>query len=139
MISRRSRLKKSIGRRITEGPTLPRWSEYPNSRVLGPKIHTLNGFWTLKPYYLGTWTLWVNNPYTSVLEVPLSVKGLKNSSKDTPSTSTCIQRHCCCESRPCVICSCSDRTTRFRELRSARAVVLNLVVSAAMMIIISSL
>ena len=36
---------------------LPRGSEYPNSKVLGPKIHTLNGFWTLKPYYLGTWTL----------------------------------------------------------------------------------
>ena len=35
----------------------PRGSEYPNSRVLGPQIHTLNGFWTLKPYYLGTWTL----------------------------------------------------------------------------------
>ena len=35
----------------------PRGSEYPNSRVSGPKIHTLNGFWTLKPYYLGTWTL----------------------------------------------------------------------------------
>ena len=35
----------------------PRGSEYPNSKVLGPKIHTLNGFWTLKPYYLGTWTL----------------------------------------------------------------------------------
>ena len=31
--------------------------KYPNSRVLGPKVHTLNGFWTLKPYYLGTWTL----------------------------------------------------------------------------------
>ena len=37
---------------------IPRGSKYPNSRVLGPKIHTLNGFWTLKPYYLGTWTLW---------------------------------------------------------------------------------
>ena len=35
----------------------PRGSEYPNSRVSGLKIHTLNGFWTLKPYYLGTWTL----------------------------------------------------------------------------------
>ena len=34
-----------------------RGSKYPNSRVLGAKIHTLNGFWTLKPYYLGTWTL----------------------------------------------------------------------------------
>ena len=41
---------------------LPRGSEYPNSRVLGPKIHTLNGFWTLKPYYLGTWTLRVIEP-----------------------------------------------------------------------------
>ena len=36
---------------------LPRGSEYPNSKVSGPKIHTLNGFWTLKPYYFGTWTL----------------------------------------------------------------------------------
>ena len=35
----------------------PRGSKYPNSRVLGPKVHTLNGFWTLEPYYLGTWTL----------------------------------------------------------------------------------
>ena len=43
------------------GPLYPikplRGSKYPNSRVLGPKVHTLNGFWTLKPYYLGTWTL----------------------------------------------------------------------------------
>ena len=39
------------------GPPLPKGSKYPNSRVLGPKIHALNGFWTLKPYYLGTWTL----------------------------------------------------------------------------------
>ena len=31
---------------------------YPNSGVSGPKIHTLNGFWTLKHCYLGTWTLW---------------------------------------------------------------------------------
>ena len=36
---------------------LPRGSEYPNSKVLSPKIHTLSGFWTLKPQYLGTWTL----------------------------------------------------------------------------------
>ena len=35
----------------------PRGSKHPNSRVLGPKIHTLNACWTLKPYYLGTWTL----------------------------------------------------------------------------------
>ena len=35
----------------------PRGSKYRNSRVLGSKIHTLNGFWTLKPHYLGTWTL----------------------------------------------------------------------------------
>ena len=35
----------------------PRGSEYPNSKVSGPQIHTLKGFWTLKPYYLGTWTL----------------------------------------------------------------------------------
>ena len=39
-----------------------RGSEYPNSKVLGPKIHTLNGFWTLKPYYLGTWTLRETSP-----------------------------------------------------------------------------
>ena len=36
---------------------LARGSEYPNSRVLGPKIHALNGFGALKPYYLGTWIL----------------------------------------------------------------------------------
>ena len=35
----------------------PRGSEYPNSKVLGPKIHILSGFWTLKPYCLSTWTL----------------------------------------------------------------------------------
>ena len=39
------------------GPSLPRGTKYPNSRGLDPKIHTLSGFWTLKPYYLGTWTL----------------------------------------------------------------------------------
>ena len=43
---------------------IPRGSRYPNSSVSGPKIHTLNGFWTLKPYYLGTWTL-------KVLQYPL--------------------------------------------------------------------
>ena len=31
----------------------PRGSEYPNSKVLGPKIHTLNGFWTLKTLLFG--------------------------------------------------------------------------------------
>ena len=35
----------------------PRGSEYPNSKVLAPKINTLKGVWTLEPYYLGTWTL----------------------------------------------------------------------------------
>ena len=43
-----------------EGPasTLePRGSEYPNNKASGPQIHTLNGFGTLKPYSLGTWTL----------------------------------------------------------------------------------
>ena len=47
-------------RRLSRGSRvlgLPRGSEYPNSKVLGPKIYTLNGFWTLKPYYLGTRTL----------------------------------------------------------------------------------
>ena len=28
-----------------------------HSTALRPKVHTLNGFGTLKPYYLGTWTL----------------------------------------------------------------------------------
>ena len=32
----------------------PRGSEYPNSKVLAPKIHTPKGYWTLRPYYLGT-------------------------------------------------------------------------------------
>ena len=36
---------------------LPTGSKYPNSRVLGPKIHILKGCGTMKPYYLGTWTL----------------------------------------------------------------------------------
>ena len=49
----------AYGLRVLKAFHLPRGSKYPNSRVLGPKIHTLNGFWTLKPYYLGTWTLWV--------------------------------------------------------------------------------
>ena len=44
-----------------EASGLPRGSKYPNSRVPGPKIHTLNGFWTLKHYYLGTWTLRVSD------------------------------------------------------------------------------
>ena len=39
----------------------PRGSKYPNSRVPGPKIHTLSGFWTLKHNYLGTWTLRVSD------------------------------------------------------------------------------
>ena len=43
---------------------LPRRSKYPNSRVLGPKLHTLNGFGSLKPYYLGTWTLWADPKLT---------------------------------------------------------------------------
>ena len=49
-------------RRHTTAILRPSGSEYPNSRVLGPKLHTLNGFWALKPYYLGTWT--VEGPYT---------------------------------------------------------------------------
>ena len=47
---------------------LPRGSKYPSSRVLGSKIHTLNGFWSLKPYYLGTWTLWVKVALKGSLE-----------------------------------------------------------------------
>ena len=35
----------------------PRESEYPDSKVIGPKIHALNGFWALKPY-----TIWVLGP-----------------------------------------------------------------------------
>ena len=31
--------------------------EDPSTQIVGSKIHTLNGFKTLKPYYLGTWTL----------------------------------------------------------------------------------
>ena len=37
------------------------WGPYnkdPTSRVLGPKNHSEYRFWDLKPYYLGTWTLW---------------------------------------------------------------------------------
>ena len=48
--------KKALVRALNP-KALPRGSKYPNSRVPGPKIHTLNGFWTLEPYYLGTWTL----------------------------------------------------------------------------------
>ena len=51
-------MKKYAWRAVSRSRALPRGSKYPNSRVLGPKVHTLNGFWTLKPYYLGTWTLW---------------------------------------------------------------------------------
>ena len=43
-------------RRGVVGPpcsTLPRGSEYPNSKVLGPKIHTLNGFWGLEALLFG--------------------------------------------------------------------------------------
>ena len=35
-------------------------TEGPSTQIIRfqvPKIHTLNGFWTLEPYYLGTWTL----------------------------------------------------------------------------------
>ena len=41
------------------GLGFPGGSEYPNRKDLnlGPQIHTLNGFRTLKPHYLGTWTL----------------------------------------------------------------------------------
>ena len=38
---------------------IPRGFKYPNGRGLGPKLPTLNGIGDLKPYYLGTWTLWV--------------------------------------------------------------------------------
>ena len=44
-------------RRLRSALHKPRGSKYPNSRGLGPKIHTLNGFCNLKPYYLGVWTL----------------------------------------------------------------------------------
>ena len=44
--------------RLPKGTATPRGSKYPTSRVLGSKINTLNGLWSLKPYYLGTWTLW---------------------------------------------------------------------------------
>ena len=33
------------------------WTGKHGSKVSGPKVHTLNGLWALKPYYLGTWTL----------------------------------------------------------------------------------
>ena len=48
----------------------PRGSEYPNSTVLGPQIHTLNGFWTLKPYYLGTSVDDINPALPIVRNVP---------------------------------------------------------------------
>ena len=54
--NRRSNPSRSSLFRLISFPN-PKGSEFPNSKVLGPKIHTLNGFWTLKPYYLGTWTL----------------------------------------------------------------------------------
>ena len=37
--------------------TIPRGSMHPNSSGLIAKIHDLNGFRTLRSYYLGTWTL----------------------------------------------------------------------------------
>ena len=39
------------------------WADYPegskdsNNGALGPKFHTINGTWALKPYHLGPWTL----------------------------------------------------------------------------------
>ena len=47
-------LSSQLGRNTLKPGLSELRSEYPNSRVLGPKIHTLSGFWTLKPYYLGT-------------------------------------------------------------------------------------
>ena len=52
----------------------PRGPKYPNSRVLSPKIHTQNGFWTLKPYYLGTWAL--RESETLMLKLSLKLNDL---------------------------------------------------------------
>ena len=35
----------------------PEGSKDPNNRVLGPKYYRIHGIWTLKPSYLGPWTL----------------------------------------------------------------------------------
>ena len=48
---------EALGLRVLGPGSVGVKPEDPNSKVLGPKNHTLNGFWTLKPYYLGTWTL----------------------------------------------------------------------------------
>ena len=40
-------------------------SKYPNSRVSRPQNHSEYGFWDLKPFCLGTRTLWVRNPLRS--------------------------------------------------------------------------
>ena len=51
----------------------PLGSKYPNSRVSRSKNHSEYGFWDLKPYYLGTWTLWVIDPNTELVgSVPKS-------------------------------------------------------------------
>ena len=42
---------------LSRNPTKPEGSEDPNNTLLGPKHYTINGIWTLKPYYLGPWTL----------------------------------------------------------------------------------
>ena len=58
----------------------PSGSEYPNSKVLGPNIHTLSGFWSLKPCYyfdyLGTWTLRVACPHKGLFVGACLVPGL---------------------------------------------------------------
>ena len=48
--------------------------EDPNSEVLGFKIHTLSGFWTLKPYYLGSWTLRESAYYVSTHFRPMRIR-----------------------------------------------------------------
>ena len=36
---------------------IPQGSKHPNNMVLGPKYYNMKCIWTLKPYYLGPWTL----------------------------------------------------------------------------------
>ena len=45
-------------------------SKYPNSRVSRSQDHSEYGFWDLKPYYLGTQTLW-----GGVQDLPLVARG----------------------------------------------------------------
>ena len=61
---------------------VPRGSKHPNSRVSGTKNHSEYGFWDLKPYYLGTWTLWGSFSWGGFRPSVVRVQGLWGSTVD---------------------------------------------------------